>query len=792
MKLLKRIILVLIVLFVVLATGAFLFTQSIQPDYEGSLKLDGLKQDVEVYFDDYGIPHIYAQNQDDLYLAFGYLHAQERLWQMDLLRRIAPGRLSEFFGKDMVEIDKFFRTLSIDEYSERMANQLLENNNKNVLNASEQYLKGINQFVNNGYTPIEYTLAGVEKSEFDLKDIYNVIGYMSFSFAHAHKLDPWATAMLDKLGPDYMNDLSLHVDPSTTLIKNYPNSQAYMAMNQHTRKILSDLPVPKWLGSNSWVISPEKSATGSVLFANDPHIDYASPSVWYEAHLNSPQMDVYGYFVAGLPFGLLVHNQNIAMGLTMFENDDIDFYQEKVNPQNGNQYYFKDSLISFEERTETIKVKDGDDIELKVQSSVHGPIVNEVIEGMDELAPTSMWWALTAIDNSMLDVAYEFNQANNIDDVRNAASKIHAAGLNVMYGDKEGNIAWWASAKLPKRPEHVNSKLILDGSGADEIEGYLPFSQNPQAENPPWGYVYSANNQPDTIDNSLYPGYYLPEDRGRRIVELIEPKKDIDVSFMEEMLTDEVNPSSKDLVKILLENIEADGPSQEKFKTILENWNGTHGLNDLGPSVYYALTFQVMKMALEDEMETEAMEAFMATNAYKRTIAKLIQNETSIWWNNVNTTENETRKEIINQAFSAMSNDLTAKFGQNLEQSMAWGKLHTLEHDHPFGQIQSLRPYFNVGPFETPSGTEVLNNIGFSLDGDSEYNATFGPSTRRIVDFSDIGNSRSILPTGNSGNIFSEHYKDQAEMYVNGQFRPMHIERSVIEKFDRKLILQKD
>lgn len=790
MKILKRTLLVLFLLLMFLFSAAYLYTRSIAPDYEGTLNIDGLKEPVEVYFDDYAIPHIYAKNQGDLYLAFGYLHAQERLWQMDLLRRIAPGRLSEFFGPDMVEIDKFFRTLSIDQYSEKMANQLQNGGNEEVLSAAEQYLKGINYFVENGYTPIEYTLAGLEKSEFDLKDIYNVIGYMSFSFAHAQKFDPWATAMLDKLGPDYMNDLSMTVDPSTTLIQNYPNSEAYMALNTQTQKVLDGLPVPKWLGSNSWVISPGKSATGSVLFANDPHIDYSSPSVWYEAHLSSPEMEIYGYFVAALPFGLLGHNQNMALGLTMFQNDDIDFFREKVNPENSNQYFFHDQLIDFTSREETIKVKGQQDISITVRSSVHGPIINDVIEGMEDLAPTSMWWALTAIDNSMLDVAYALNQANNISEVRQAASMIHAAGLNVMYGDKEGNIAWWASAKLPKRPKHVNSKLVLDGSGPDEYEGFLDFSQNPQAENPPWGYVYSANNQPDTINNELYPGYYLPEDRGRRIVELVESNNNIDVAFMEQMLTDDVNPVSGELKKLLLSEIEPANQNEELFIEVLKNWAGTHELSDQGPIIYDALIYRIMKFALEDEMGSSEMEAFMSTNAYKRSIAKLTQNETSIWWDDTKTIESETRTDIFNRAFSKTAEDLTAKFGKKWNKKMAWGDIHTLEHDHPFGQIKTLRPYFNVGPLKAPSGTEVLNNIGYNLDGDSDYKATFGPSTRRIVDFSNMDNNRSILPTGNSGNIFSRHFKDQAQMYVNGEFRPMHMNIDIIRQFKRKLVLE--
>lgn len=603
-------------------------------------------------------------------------------------------------------------------------------------------------------------------------------------------MDTWATAMMDKLGPEYMKGLDvMNVDPSTAFIPNYPNAEAYMALNQQTRKVLNDLPVPKWLGSNSWVVSPQKSATGQVLFANDPHIDYAAPSVWYEAHLNSPEMETYGYFVAGLPFGLLVHNKDIAMGLTMFENDDIDFYQEQV--VGSDSYFYKGDTIQFSSRTETIHVKDADDVIMEVRSSVHGPIVNDVVEGLEETAPTSMWWALTAIDNSMLKVAYQFNMAKNIDDVREAASNIHAAGLNVMYGDKAGNVAWWASAKLPNRPDHVNSKLILNGNGSDDFTEYLPFSQNPQAENPPWGYVYSANNQPDTINTGLYPGYYLPEDRGRRIVELLENKNNVDVSYMESMLTEDINPASSDIQEILVSQIEPKNEQETALLDILKNWNGEHKLESKGPAVYQALVYRVMKMALEDEMGSESLSAFMSTNAYKRSVAFVIKDEKSIWWDDVSTSAIEDRTDVINEAFTATLDHFESKFGSDYISKITWGELHTLEHDHPFGAIEMIRPYFNVGPLNAPSGVEVLNNIGYSMDGDSEYNATFGPSTRRIVDFSDIDNSRSILPTGNSGNIFSPHYKDQAEMYVNGEFRPMLLTRAKIEQISRKLLLKK-
>ena len=789
MKILKRILLGLLILIVLLFASLFFYIQSIKPDYDGSLSLDGLSAPVEVFFDDYGIPHLYANNSEDLYMAFGYQHAQERLWQMELLRRVAPGRLSEVFGPlpDVLGADRFFRTLNINASSEKSVKALRQEPDSPVLAAAEAYLRGVNAFIEDGYTPIEYTLTGLEKTPFELKDLYNVVGYMSFSFAHAHRVDPWVTAVTAKLGTEYINDLSISVDPNTTLIQNSPNTEAYAQISAQASQVVDNLPVPTWIGSNSWVIGPEKSATGKVLFANDPHIEYAQPSVWYEAHLNTPDDEIYGYFIAGMPFAFLAHNQHMALGLTMFQNDDLDLFQEQVNPDNPNQYKHNGEWKNFTERTETIKVKGAEDVVFTVKESVHGPIANGVLDNM-EADPISMWWVYNALPNRMLHVAYEFNYAKNLDDGRAAASKIHAPGLNVMYGDKDGNVAWWASASLPKRPDSVNSKTILNGDGRHDPIGFLPFSANPQAENPPWHYVYSANNQPDTIDNSLYPGYYLPEDRAKRIVTMIEGKDKIDLKDMENMLVDD----QSQVVTEIISELNIGGISAEGFESIclkeLVNWDGKHGTDALAPVVYQAFIYRVIRGALADELGDELFDFFITTAMFKRSIAKLANNPNSVWWDDVNTEAKETREDIAEKAFREAVASIEEKLGNDITK-WQWGKVHTLEHGHPIGSQAALRPYFNVGPFEVNSSVEAVNNLGFTIDGDSEYNVTFGPSTRRIVDFSDLNNSRSILPTGNSGNPFSEHYDDQAEMYVNGEFRPMLIDIDAIKALSRKLTL---
>lgn len=793
MKILKRILLGLLLIIVLALAGLYIYTLGIRPTYDGELTLKGMSAPTEIFFDDYGIPHIYANTKEDMYRAFGYQHAQERLWQMELLRRIAPGRLSEVFGglPAVIEADKFFRTLSIHPYSVASANALRSQGDSEILRAVEAYLEGINQFIDNGYTPIEYTLTGLKKEYFQIEDIYNVFGYMSFSFAHAHKLDPWVTAVGGMLDQPYLDDLMIHSDGKTVMIKNHPNYEALSELSTKATEVINSLPVPAWIGSNSWVIGPEKSGTGKVLFANDPHIGYSQPSVWYEAHLNTPDHEVYGYYIAGVPFAFLTHNRKTAMGLTMFENDDIDFFIEEVNPSNTNQYKHNGEWKTFESRTETIRVKDGDDVEIEIKSSVHGPLVNGVVTGLDDMAPVSMWWVYTQLPNRMLEVAFDINHLENIDQARAAAAKIHAAGLNVMYGDAEGNIAWWASASLPIRPDSANSKSLMPGDGSFDPTGYMPFSENPQAENPYWNYVYSANNQTDTIaGDQLYPGYYLPEDRARRIVDMIEETDKIDMQKMQDMLTDQYNPVSMELIGILTPNIAYETQVERDAWKALTEWTGSHEINQVAPTIYQAFIYQVIANAMVDEIGEDLFDNFISTTTYERSIAKLAKNENSVWWDDVDTAEKETRDDIVTKAFLKAIAMIQGQMGDDVNQ-WNWGKVHKLEHGHqPFSSIAALAPYFNVGPFEASSSIESVNNLGFTIDGDNEYNPTFGPSTRRIVDFSDINNSRSILPTGNSGNFLSPHYDDQAEMYVNGEFRPMLIDIKKIRALKRKLVLK--
>ncbi|MFZ2432447.1 MAG: penicillin acylase family protein [Lutibacter sp.] len=791
MRILKKILLILGVLIALILIGGWMYFNSLKPNYSGEITLSNIENETSVYFDDYGIPHIYAQNQYDASTALGYVHAQDRLWQMELMRRIAPGRLSEIFGKDLLKNDRFFVSLGIEEASGKSIEKL--DKNSEVYKLATAYLNGINQFIENGPTPIEFTLIGIEKEPYQLKDIYNILGYMSFSFAMAQKTDPLLSILKEKLGDDYLKELNIEIGPNTTFIKNSKSTIAdFSEMVTSVNEMMEKSPVPPFIGSNSWVVSPNKSATGKVLFANDPHIGYSQPAVWYEAHIVTPDYEMYGYHLAGVPFPLLGHNRNYAYGLTMFENDDIDFYKEENDPKNNAEYKTPTGFETYKTVTKTIKVKDADDVIINVRSSRHGPIMNDALDAITQSEPVAMSWIYTKFDIKVLDALYTISRATDMKDVKKGASMIHAPGLNIMYGDAKGNVAWWATGKLYKLKPDVNRNFILDGaSGKDDPIEYLDFSENPMAENPPWNYVYSANNQPDSIANMLYPGYYLSEDRAKRIVQLLEPKNNWNKESMSAMINDVTSAVAPALVKEFAENMDykSFSKSEQKAIDVLQLWDGSNTVDQIAPTIYNKWIYLYLKNTFEDEMGTKLFTQFLATHLSKRVIAEQIEKDNSIWWDNITTkNKTETKKEILSKSLAEAVASLEKQLGSDIK-AWNWGKVHTLEHPHPLGKVAALKNYFNVGPFPIKGAREVIDNRGYDFTDSGLYAVNAGPSTRRIIDFSDIENSISILPTGQSGNPFSKYYKDQAEMYNKGEFRKMKLNEEEIKKVSTKLTI---
>ncbi len=785
----KKIVKVIFSIIVLAFVAVWLYSRSLYPTYQGERSLANISDQVTVFFDDYGVPHINAQNQKDGYTALGYVHAQDRLWQMELIRRIAPGRLSEIFGERLLESDLFFSGLGLVENATKSIANLDKNSEPYLYTMA--YLDGINQFIEKGPTPIEYSLIGLEKTKFTINDVYHVFGYMSFSFAIAHKTDPLLQEVKEKLGQAYLNELGIPIDSNTAVMKSQKNPELRASFAKAMTAIFNELPISPFIGSNSWVIGPEKTKNGKVIFANDPHIGFSQPSVWYQSHMKTPDYEMYGYNLALTPFPMLGHNRKYAYGVTMFENDDVDFYMEKNNPENSNEYLTNEGFSKYDIVQKTIKIKGLPDTTFAVKISKHGPIMNQLMKEIDDDRPIAMQWIYTKLKNQILDVGYQISHANSLTEFMEGTKLLHAPGLNMMYGDALNNIAWVAAGKLYKYRDSIHTKLFLDGaSGRDEIIEYIDFEENPQAINPSWNYVYSANNQPDTIAGVLYPGYYLPEDRGQRIERLLEAKNDWTSEEVQKMIFDVTSIIAPNVISDLIAVLDTNDFNENEIKALqsLNNWDGEYAKEKIAPTIYNRFVYEFLERTFKDEMGGGFVQ-FMETPLMKKMITVQAKKSTSIWFDDVSTAVKETKFDVVQQSFKNAILFLEKQLGNDVS-SWSWSQVATVEHKHTLASGgKLLQKLFNVGPFSMDGGNEVINNQLFTLNKTGIYPVKAGPSTRRVIDFSDVENSVSIIPTGQSGNVFSKHYKDQAEKYLNGKFVKMKLNQSEIEKSENVLIL---
>ncbi|MBW3466652.1 penicillin acylase family protein [Arthrospiribacter ruber] len=793
----KKLVFILIILFFVVVAGFQVVKYRFSPKYSGTIELEGMTSDTEVYFDDYGVPHIFASNPEDAYRAMGYVHAQDRLFQMEMMRRVGTGTLAELLGEDLLDVDKFFRTLGIPKHAKWSAEEWEKSGPSDIQSAVNAYIQGVNDFIEKGNLPLEYTLLGHQPRPYSIEDMHGIVGYMSFTFAMAMKTDPLVTKIARDLGQEYLEVLSVHTLPEHHVIPNqYPErgEDQKISLDQSSlQAMLAKLPVPLLEGSNAWVIGPDRTASGEVLFLNDTHIGFSQPSVWYEAHIEYPDFSYYGNHLAGLPFGLVGHTRHHSMGLTMFENDDQDFFEERLASDNPLQTIYGDELRPIEVREEKIPVKGMDPVSFEVKTSIHGPIMNEVLPEIGEITtkPVASWWVYVLEPTKALEATWKMARSKNIQEFEDAIRLIHAPGLNVMYGDKSGNIAWWATAKLPIRPEHVNSKLFLDGSNPeDEPLGWMPFEENPMSINPPSGFVASANNQPDTLSNgTFFPGYYYPGERWNRIAKTISSRKDWNQNNIKDLQLEAINESHPQVVRSMIEASDLDVIDQHReAMSQLAAWDGNHELESISPTIYYKWLYHTLHGMMADELGEEWFDKFLETFLYIRSVPNLIQTENSPWWDNVSTSEKEGRREIISRALEKTLEELTSQLGDD-SNKWHWEKVVVLEHPHPLGAQKPLDRLFNVKAPAVKANEESVNKLAFKLNPAGVYHVKSGPAMRIILDFANVEASESVLPTGQSGNLFSPWYSDQAEMFANGEYRLQLMNESLIKSGAKKKLV---
>ena len=779
------------------ALGAW-YIHTKQPQRSGAISMTNLQAPVSVRYDERGVPHIWAENEADLYRTLGFMHAQDRLFQMEMVRRLAQGELAEVLGPKLVDVDRLFRTLGIRAHAQDAAAKMdLQSPASQALLA---YLDGINQFQATHPAPLEFDLLKIPKRPFTAQDTLAVSGYLAYSFAAAFRTEPALSYVRDKLGPRYLTVFDLDWNPQgvitpgppagTTAALSPTDWQALAQLSQISGQALALAGVPPFEGSNAWAVSGSRTASGKPLLAGDPHIGYSAPSVWYEAHLAMPGFELYGHHQALTPSALLGHNPQFGWSLTMFQNDDLDLIAEKANPENPNQVWYQGRWVFLQSRVETILVKGGEPVKLTLRRSPHGPIITDAFKDSLGKTPVAMWWAFLETENPILEAFYELNRANTLEKARNAASKIHAPGLNVVWASASGDIGWWSAAKLPIRPDGVNPSFLLDGStaAADKL-GYYRFSDNPQEENPQRGYIVSANHQPKPTSGVPVAGYYNLADRAQRLDEqLRDDSVRWDVKTSQALQLDTRTGYGQRVLAPLLPILNSfiTAPVERAMLESLAGWDGSYQLNSITPTIFNQLLYELAHAAFADEMGEVQFQNLLGTRALDAALPRLVADADSPWWDNITTPAHEGRADTVKVAWRATIDHLQKTLGKDAT-NWGWGNAHTLTHSHPLAAQKPLNWLFNVGPFPAPGGHEVPNNLSSPL-GPAPWGVNYGPSTRRVIDFAAPGQSVGINPVGQSGVLFDAHYSDQAPIFIAGGYLSQHLSEADVAAHTRSTL----
>lgn len=768
-----------VLLFLIVATLVlFIWVNHISnkgvPEYSGEVKLKNLKEKVVIRRDAHAIPLIEAENEEDLYRATGFALAQDRLWQMDLLRRVTMGRLSEIFGEDLIDADHLLRALKIPDKSK----MVLEKTDKEIINALEAFADGVNQYIelNLDKLPPEFTILGYEPEPWKIEHSVNLIGYMAWDLTMAwtaevtlhkimHKVD---SAKFVQLIPDMGNHKTYTftqglIDSSEIKIKK--------ELSKVNHK-LAELGVGVFEGSNNWAVSGKKSTTGAPILANDMHLGLFAPGIWYQAHQYiDGKLNVTGLVLPGAPFVIDGHNDDIAWGMTNIMIDDMDFYLEKLNPEDSNQYLLNGLWKDLEVRKEKIVTKDGDTIEKVIRFTHRGPIISG-FKTIDDKA-ISMRWTGNDYSNELRSV-YLLNRAKNWTDFKEALKTFNSLGQNVVYADRNGNIGLWSATNIPIRKGQP--WLIYPGDTTEfDWQGYVPFDSLPHEYNPKRGYVASANcnTAPPEYPHYISKWFDLPY-RMDRIQEMLEEKEKLSIDDFKSIQGDHssnLTVEMKDGISKSLEKIKELQDWQQKGLKTFNEWDGIHDVDSKGASIFEYFYSCFTYNLIYDEIGSELYNEFIAD---KILVRNLVQNlwtkPESSWYDNIITKDKkENFDSIIHKSFIGALDSLKSRLGKN-PKNWNWGYLHTLTLKHPLGKVALLDFGFklNKGPY--PVGGSFHTVSPYSYDYENLFEVNHGASHRHIYSVADWDKSLTIIPTGISGVPSSPYYCDQTEKYLKNEF----------------------
>ena len=750
--------------------------------------LAGLKQPVDVYFDDHGIPHIYAESWPDAARVLGYLHARDRLWQMDLFRRQALGTLAEVFGPSQVESDTLMRQLGIRAGCEKLwSSPAIPARMREELAA---YADGVNAYlkqVGDKGLPAFFKLLAYKPAPWSPVDTLAFSKYMGWDQSGTMD-DLWLGAMVEKLGPAAVEQLwplerpyevptvkhqaNRKVPPAAAALVPRPGeAKIYLAAYERLNRA-------GWFGrgmsfgSNNWAVDGTKTVSGKPILCSDPHLGFHLPAIWYACHLS-----VKGENLAGVSFpvgpGIVIgHNDKIAWGITNMQSDAVDFFVETIDPHDPQKYRHRGQWKSLARTRDEIKVRGQSPRQLQIERSVHGPIIHR------EGRTLSMAW--TGLGPTTEPVAlWRISHSRNLPEFLAACDLLICPCLNMAYADVDGNIRIHPCGSLPLRMPG-QGRIPMDGaSGDNDWAAMIPRRELPLSINPPEHYVASANGRPAALGYPNYLGWMWDVSyRTRRINELLARADKLTPESMRALQYDAHDKAAEAFLPILLAAVrstlggDAADPVAQRVLAALSDWNYEASVDSPAPLLWLRWLSSYRDGVWQDEWTSRGIEqphgswGFSGINRREPTLEVLefLTREfpDSPWFDDRTTPQRETRDDIIRRSFKQMVASIKKDFGDD-PSGWRWGKINRLK-------IDSLSGVAAFGRAGTP-----VRGTSFTLNPGSDIGTVDGgASWRMIVDLSDPHHSQGVFPGGESGNPQDVHYDDQIALWAAGGYLPLN------------------
>ncbi len=776
----RRVLLICGIAFLLIAllasgTGVYLVRRAF-PQTSGTLVLPGLQAPVEVLRDAWGVPHIFAQSSHDLFLAQGYVHAQDRLWQMELNRRSASGRLSELVGEATLGTDRLFRTIGFRRAAEAEFARL-DTETKEGL---ELYAAGVNAFLaqHSGQLPIEFTLLRVTPEPWSPIDTvafgklmaWILGGHWSAELLRAHLVARFGVDGMRFLLPPYPSDAPVIV-PQEAHYERW-----HLAAGFGLLDVAPGLP---GIGSNNWVVSGTRTGTGAPILANDPHLEAQMPSIWYEMHLVGGPYNVTGTTFPGTPGIIIGHNAEIAWGVTNAGPAVQDLFMEQFDPADPTRYRYQGRWESATLVREEIKVKGQREPVIEhVRVTRHGPILNNVVDGLGTFLALQ-WTALAP--GTVTTAVMRMNRAQSWQEFRDALRFWTAPAQNFVYADRHGNIGYQLPGRIPIRAKGNGLLPVPGWTGEYEWVGEIPFDRLPFAFNPGRGYIATANNRivpdgyPYFISADWDPGY-----RARRIEARLAQTSHATVEDMRKIQLDLTSLPGQAFVEAL-RGLHLTTEPDSGLLAELQSWDGVLRSDSRPAAIYEAVRLSLAPLVFKAVLGPDLYKRYLgSTAAWQAVLLHLLRTPNSPWWGPGG------RDPVVARAFDDAYALLTARLGSDRSR-WTWGQLHSMRFVHPVGRIPALAWVFNATAPPTGGDGYTVNNGGFDV---STFEQRTVASYRQVLDLANWDNSLAIHTTGQSGLPFTPHYRDFVPVWATGGYHPMLFSRTrIVQALEATLTL---